>query len=144
MSGEKAWLYDLLKTHVTEVLVCNPRKIPLHKQGDKSDKIGASIKTTSLSVNGCYIEMMFTQKPGTKVKLTLRLDGAEISSDGIVVSRHLKVGNGIGSWVWLRRTVSDSDAQSPKLGHFSVTVITDSLRYTRHSLRVSRGVSDGR
>ena len=28
-----AWLYDLLKPHVTEVLVCNPGKIPLLKQG---------------------------------------------------------------------------------------------------------------
>ena len=36
-----AWLYDLLKPHVTEVRVCNPRKIPLHKQGNKSDKIDA-------------------------------------------------------------------------------------------------------
>jgi len=36
-----AWLYDLLKPHVTEVLVCNPRKIPLHKQGNKNDKIDA-------------------------------------------------------------------------------------------------------
>src|ERR1700756_2465349 len=25
-----AWLYDLLKPHVTEVLVCNPRKISRH------------------------------------------------------------------------------------------------------------------
>ena len=30
-----AWLYDLLKPHVTEVLVCNPRKIPLLKLGTK-------------------------------------------------------------------------------------------------------------
>ena len=36
-----AWLYDLLKPHVAKVLVCNPRKIPLHKQGNKSDKIDA-------------------------------------------------------------------------------------------------------
>jgi transposase len=36
-----AWLYDLLKPHVTEVLVCNPRKIALLKQGNKSDKIDA-------------------------------------------------------------------------------------------------------
>ena len=36
-----AWLYDLLKPHVTEVLVCNPGKIPLLKQGSKSDKIDA-------------------------------------------------------------------------------------------------------
>src|SRR6201981_1017166 len=34
-----AWLYDLLKPHVTEVLVCNPRKIALVKQGNKSDTI---------------------------------------------------------------------------------------------------------
>jgi len=36
-----AWLYDPLKPHVTEVLVCNPRKILLLKQGNKSDKIDA-------------------------------------------------------------------------------------------------------
>jgi transposase len=36
-----AWLYDLLKPHVTEVLVCNPRKNALIKQGNKSDKIDA-------------------------------------------------------------------------------------------------------
>jgi len=36
-----AWLYDPLKPHVSEILVCNPRKIPLHKQGNKSDKIDA-------------------------------------------------------------------------------------------------------
>jgi transposase len=36
-----AWLYDLLKPHVTEVLVCNPRKNALLKHGHKSDKIDA-------------------------------------------------------------------------------------------------------
>ena len=36
-----AWLYDLLKPHVTEVLVCNPRKLPLLKQGNKNDRIDA-------------------------------------------------------------------------------------------------------
>src|SRR5262250_1432698 len=34
-----AWLYDLLKPHVSEVLVCNPRKNAALKQGNKSDKI---------------------------------------------------------------------------------------------------------
>jgi len=28
-----AWLHDLLKSHVTEVLVCNPRKNPLPSAG---------------------------------------------------------------------------------------------------------------
>jgi transposase len=36
-----AWLYDLLKPHVTNLVVCNPRKNPLLKQGSKSDQIDA-------------------------------------------------------------------------------------------------------
>ena len=36
-----AWLYDLLKPHVTEVVVCNPRKTALLKDGSKSDRIDA-------------------------------------------------------------------------------------------------------
>jgi len=36
-----AWLYDLLKPHVAKVVVCNPRKLALLKDGNKSDKIDA-------------------------------------------------------------------------------------------------------
>ena len=36
-----AWLYDLLKPHVTELVVCNPRKNALLKEGSKSDRIDA-------------------------------------------------------------------------------------------------------
>ena len=36
-----AWLYDLLKPYVSEVLVCNPRKNALLKDGSKSDRIDA-------------------------------------------------------------------------------------------------------
>jgi transposase len=36
-----AWLYDLRKAHVTEVLVCNPRKNALLKEGSKGDKMDA-------------------------------------------------------------------------------------------------------
>jgi hypothetical protein len=36
-----AWLYDLLKPHVTEVVVCNPRKAALLKDGSKGDRIDA-------------------------------------------------------------------------------------------------------
>src|SRR5277367_6813071 len=35
------WLYDLLKAHVTELVVCNPRKNALLKEGSKSDRIDA-------------------------------------------------------------------------------------------------------
>jgi transposase len=36
-----AWLYDLLKPHVTRLVVCDPRKNASMKQGSKSDKIDA-------------------------------------------------------------------------------------------------------
>src|SRR5499425_591576 len=36
-----AWLYDLLKPHVTDVVVCNPRKAALLKDGSKGDRIDA-------------------------------------------------------------------------------------------------------
>ena len=36
-----AWLYDLLQPHVQEVVVCNPRRNALLKEGSKSDKVDA-------------------------------------------------------------------------------------------------------
>ena len=36
-----AWLHDLLKPHVAQVLVCDPRKNALIKSGNKSDRIDA-------------------------------------------------------------------------------------------------------
>jgi transposase len=36
-----AWLYDLLKPQVTKVVVCDPRKNALLKEGSKSDRIDA-------------------------------------------------------------------------------------------------------
>jgi transposase len=40
-STSAAWLYDLLKPHVAEVLVCNPRQNYLLNEGNKSDRIDA-------------------------------------------------------------------------------------------------------
>jgi hypothetical protein len=36
-----AWLYDLLKPHVTKVIVCNPRKNALLNVGNKNDRVDA-------------------------------------------------------------------------------------------------------
>jgi hypothetical protein len=36
-----AWLHDVLKPHVTEVLVCDPRKNARLKSGNKNDRIDA-------------------------------------------------------------------------------------------------------
>src|SRR5499427_9024633 len=46
-----AWLYDLLKPHVAKVLVCNPRKIAVLKDGSKSDKIDARKLAERLRLN---------------------------------------------------------------------------------------------
>ena len=35
------WLYDLLKPHVAQVVVCNPRRNALLKEGNKSDRVDA-------------------------------------------------------------------------------------------------------
>src|SRR5438034_2775189 len=36
-----AWLYDLLKPYVTNVVVCNPRRNALLKEGSRNDRIDA-------------------------------------------------------------------------------------------------------
>ena len=36
-----AWLYDVLKPYVREIVVCNPRRNALLKEGSKSDKVDA-------------------------------------------------------------------------------------------------------
>jgi transposase len=46
-----AWLYDLLKPHVTQVVVCNPRKNALLKEGSKSDKNDARKLAELLRLN---------------------------------------------------------------------------------------------
>jgi len=46
-----AWLYDLLKPHVAKVVVCNPRKTALLKEGNKSDRIDARKLSELLRLN---------------------------------------------------------------------------------------------
>src|SRR5947207_14309458 len=36
-----AWLHDLLKPHVSRLVVCDPRKNALFKDGNKSDRVDA-------------------------------------------------------------------------------------------------------
>ena len=52
-----AWLYDLLKPHVTELVVCNPRRNALLKEGSKSDRIDAKkfAKTSAEAQYGPFL-----------------------------------------------------------------------------------------
>src|ERR1700752_4858133 len=36
------WLHDILKPHVSRLVVCDPRKAALLKEGNKSDRIDAT------------------------------------------------------------------------------------------------------
>ena len=46
-----AWLYDLLKPQVTKIVVCDPRRNALLKEGSKSDKIDARKLAELLRLN---------------------------------------------------------------------------------------------
>src|SRR5258708_31421848 len=49
-----AWLYDLLKPHVANLVVCNRRKNALLKHGNKSDKIDARKLADLLRLNDLH------------------------------------------------------------------------------------------
>jgi len=46
-----AWLYDLLKPHVTKLVVCDPRKNASMREGQQSDKIDARRLAELLRLN---------------------------------------------------------------------------------------------
>lgn len=48
---QSAWLYDLLKPHVAECVVCNPRKNELLKEGNKDDRIDVRKLSQLLQAN---------------------------------------------------------------------------------------------
>jgi len=45
-----AWLHDLLKPHVSRLVVCDPRKAALLKEGNKSDRIDARKRTRTAPI----------------------------------------------------------------------------------------------
>ena len=44
-------MYDLIKPHVAELVVCNPRRNALLKEGSKSDRIDAKAGPPILSIH---------------------------------------------------------------------------------------------
>ena len=46
-----AWLYDLLKPHVTKLVVCDPRRNALLQDGNKSDRMDARKLSDLLYMN---------------------------------------------------------------------------------------------
>lgn len=83
-----AWLYDLLKPHVTKVVVCNPRKSALLKDGNKSDKIDAR-KLAEL-LRGGYLKPVYHGENGLRTLKELSRSYLTISKDLTRVMNRIK------------------------------------------------------
>src|SRR5437879_13072422 len=57
-----AWSYDLLKPHVTKLVVCDPRNNAMMKEGNKSDKIDA--RTLADLRRGAYLRQVYQGEHG--------------------------------------------------------------------------------
>ena len=83
-----AWLYDLLKPHVTELVVCDPRKNALLKEGNKSDKIDAR-KLADL-LRGGYLRSVYHGENGLRTLKELARSYLTISKDLTRVMNRVK------------------------------------------------------
>src|SRR6516164_7998183 len=83
-----AWLYDLLKPHVTEVVVCNPRKAALLKDGSKGDRIDAHKLAELLYMN--RIKSVYHGEHGLRTMKELARSYLTITKDLTRVMNRLK------------------------------------------------------
>jgi transposase len=83
-----AWLYDLLKPHVTKVLVCNPRKSALLRDGNKGDKIDAR-KMADL-LRGDHLKSVYHGDNGIRTLRELSRSYLTISKDLTRVMNRIK------------------------------------------------------
>jgi len=81
-----AWLYDLLKPHVTELVVCDPRRNAYMKEGSKSDRIDARKLAELLRLNS--LRPVYHGEHGVRTLKELARSYLTISKDlGRVMSR---------------------------------------------------------
>jgi transposase len=83
-----AWLYDLLKPHVTKIVVCNPRKSALLKDGSKGDKIDAR-KLAEL-LRGGYLKPVYHGDNGLRTLRAVSRSYLTISQDLTRVMNRIK------------------------------------------------------
>jgi transposase len=83
-----AWLYDLLKPHVTELVVCNPRRNALLKEGSKSDRIDARKLAELLRSN--MVRSVYHGEHGVRALKELTRSYLTISKDLMRVMTRLK------------------------------------------------------
>jgi transposase len=83
-----AWLYDLIKPHVTELVVCNPRRNALLKEGTKSDRIDARKLAELLRSN--MVRSVYHGENGVRTLQELARSYLAISTDVIRVMSRVK------------------------------------------------------
>src|SRR6266853_5679418 len=83
-----AWLYDLLNPHVAKLVVCNPRKNALLKDGNKSDRIDAH-KLAEL-LRGNHLKPVYHGEHGLRTWKELGHSYLTITKDVTRVMNRLK------------------------------------------------------
>jgi len=83
-----AWLHDLLKPHVTQVLVCDPRKNALLKVGNKNDRIDSQKLAELLRSN--LLRSVFHENTGLRTMKELARSYTTITKDLTRVMVRLK------------------------------------------------------
>ena len=83
-----AWLYDLIKPHVAELVVCNPRRNALLKEGSKSDRIDARKLAELLRSN--MVRSVYHGENGVRTLRELARSYLTISTDLIRVMTRVK------------------------------------------------------
>src|SRR5260370_10642994 len=82
------WLHDLLQTHVTRVLVCDPRKNALLKVGNKNDRIDARKLSELLYLN--KLSSVYHGEPGIRTLKELARSYLAMTRDLTRVMSRLK------------------------------------------------------
>ena len=83
-----AWLHDLLKPHVSRLLVCDPRKAALLKEGSKSDRIDARKLAESLRTN--QLHPVYHEEHGIRALKELARSYLTITKDVTRVMNRIK------------------------------------------------------
>jgi transposase len=83
-----AWLHDLLKPHVAQVLVCDPRKNALIKAGNKSDRVDARKLADLLYLN--KLNPVFHGETGNRALKELARSYLALTRDTTRVMNRLK------------------------------------------------------
>ena len=83
-----AWLHDLLKPHVSRLVVCDPRKAALLKEGNKSDRIDARKLAELLRTN--QLKAVYHEEHGIRALKELGRSYLTITKDVTRVMNRIK------------------------------------------------------